>query len=565
MSFTGNPGTGKTTVALRMAEILHRLGYVRKGHVVAVTRDDLVGQYIGHTAPKTKEVLKRAMGGVLFIDEAYYLYRPENERDYGQEAIEILLQVMENQRDDLVVILAGYKDRMDTFFAVQPRHGSRIAHHVEFPDYTDDELLQIAEKMLGSENYRFGDGRAAAFARVPRAPHAASRTSPTRAACATRWTAPGCAQALAAVRRARPRPDRRRPAPPSRRPDIRASRVFEPPALPTMTRARTPCRSRTGDADAVPDRAAPHASRGDRRRSTRCSSTSRCACKAIARAWRRHGRAGAAVAAAQSHGRSTSRAKSRRGSTSSPTRSSSARPSGAGAWRAWRPRRWTSRTRSRPSTRAASTCWSSTRSTARATSTSTSRSARIFSILRAPRAGTSAPRSTDFLQPGHEQVAAGYAIYGPSTMLVLTVGSGVARLHARSRARRVHPDAPGHPRSRGHQRIRDQHAATAASGSRRSSATSTSAWPARPGRAARTSTCAGSPRMVAEAHRILMRGGVFLYPRDTKDPCKPGRLRLLYEANPIGIADRAGGRACLHRARADSRRAAGVAAPAHRR
>ncbi len=154
MSFTGNPGTGKTTVALRMAEILHRLGYVRKGHLVAVTRDDLVGQYIGHTAPKTKDVLKRAMGGVLFIDEAYYLYRPENERDYGQEAIEILLQVMENQRDDLVVILAGYKDRMATFFASNPGFKSRIAHHVDFPDYTGDELLQIAQKMVGEVNYQ---------------------------------------------------------------------------------------------------------------------------------------------------------------------------------------------------------------------------------------------------------------------------------------------------------------------------------------------------------------------------------------------------------------------------
>ncbi len=134
MCFSGNPGTGKTTVALRMAQILHRLGYVRKGHVVSVTRDDLVGQYIGHTAPKTKEVLKKAMGGVLFIDEAYYLYRPENERDYGQEAIEILLQVMENHRDDLVVILAGYKDRMDTFFRSNPGMSSRIAHHIDFPD-----------------------------------------------------------------------------------------------------------------------------------------------------------------------------------------------------------------------------------------------------------------------------------------------------------------------------------------------------------------------------------------------------------------------------------------------
>lgn len=165
MCFTGNPGTGKTTVALRMAEILHRLGYIRKGHLVAVTRDDLVGQYIGHTAPKTKEVLKKAMGGVLFIDEAYYLYRPENERDYGQEAIEILLQVMENQRDDLVVILAGYKDRMDTFFQSNPGMSSRIAHHLDFPDYSADELLGIADRMLAGQHYRFGDGARETFAR----------------------------------------------------------------------------------------------------------------------------------------------------------------------------------------------------------------------------------------------------------------------------------------------------------------------------------------------------------------------------------------------------------------
>jgi probable Rubsico expression protein CbbX len=158
MCFSGNPGTGKTTVAMRMAQILHRLGYVRKGHLVAVTRDDLVGQYIGHTAPKTKEVLKKAMGGVLFIDEAYYLYRPENERDYGAEAIEILLQVMENQRDDLVVILAGYKDRMDTFFQSNPGMSSRIAHHIDFPDYSVDELLLIAGRMLDGQHYRFGQG-----------------------------------------------------------------------------------------------------------------------------------------------------------------------------------------------------------------------------------------------------------------------------------------------------------------------------------------------------------------------------------------------------------------------
>ena len=163
MSFTGNPGTGKTTVALRIAQILHRLGYVRKGHVVSVTRDDLVGQYIGHTAPKTREVLKKAMGGVLFIDEAYYLYRPENERDYGQESIEILLQVMENQRDDLVVILAGYADRMDTFFQSNPGLNSRIAHHIDFPDYSRDELLRIAEGMLRTTHYRFGEGAREAF------------------------------------------------------------------------------------------------------------------------------------------------------------------------------------------------------------------------------------------------------------------------------------------------------------------------------------------------------------------------------------------------------------------
>jgi probable Rubsico expression protein CbbX len=154
MSFTGNPGTGKTTVALRMADLLHRLGFIRRGHLVSVTRDDLVGQYIGHTAPKTKEVLKKAMGGVLFIDEAYYLYRAENERDYGQEAIEILLQVMENQRDDLVVILAGYATPMDRFFGSNPGFRSRIAHHIEFPDYSNEELLTIADIILSRLNYR---------------------------------------------------------------------------------------------------------------------------------------------------------------------------------------------------------------------------------------------------------------------------------------------------------------------------------------------------------------------------------------------------------------------------
>ena len=164
MSFSGNPGTGKTTVALKIANLLYRLGYVRKGHLVSVTRDDLVGQYIGHTAPKTKEVLKKAMGGVLFIDEAYYLYRPENERDYGQEAIEILLQVMENNRDDLVVVLAGYKDKMDRFFESNPGFRSRVAHHIDFPDYSNDELLKIAEVMVAGMNYRFNEGSKKAMA-----------------------------------------------------------------------------------------------------------------------------------------------------------------------------------------------------------------------------------------------------------------------------------------------------------------------------------------------------------------------------------------------------------------
>jgi probable Rubsico expression protein CbbX len=165
MSFTGNPGTGKTTVAMRMADVLARLGYVRKGHLVAVTRDDLVGQFIGHTAPKTREVLKRAMGGVLFIDEAYYLYRPENERDYGQEAIEILMQVMENQRDDLVVIFAGYKDRMQPFFSSNPGLASRVAHHLDFPDFTEPELARVAQMLLEQLDYRFDAGAEEAFAR----------------------------------------------------------------------------------------------------------------------------------------------------------------------------------------------------------------------------------------------------------------------------------------------------------------------------------------------------------------------------------------------------------------
>ena len=174
MTFTGNPGTGKTTVALKMAEILYKLGYINKPKVVSVTRDDLVGQYVGHTAPKTRDVLKRAKGGVLFIDEAYYLYRPENERDYGQESIEILLQVMETEREDLVVILAGYKDRMETFFKSNPGMGSRVAHHLHFPDFSPDELVQIGDLMMEQLQYKFDDEARDAFEEyiepAPRAP-----------------------------------------------------------------------------------------------------------------------------------------------------------------------------------------------------------------------------------------------------------------------------------------------------------------------------------------------------------------------------------------------------------
>ena len=226
MSFTGNPGTGKTTVALRMAQILHRLGYLRTGHLVSVTRDDLVGQYVGHTAPRTREVLRKAMGGVLFIDEAYYLYRPGNERDYGQEAIEILLQVMENDRDDLVVIVAGYRDRMETFFQSNPGMRSRIAHHLDFPDFAPDELLTIAERMLEERQYAFGDGAREAF----------------REYLGRRVEQPLFANARSvrnALDRARLRQASRLCAQPQRElspadlseilpPDIRASRVFEP-------------------------------------------------------------------------------------------------------------------------------------------------------------------------------------------------------------------------------------------------------------------------------------------------------------------------------------------------
>merc|ERR1719310_1317476 len=156
MGFTGAPGTGKTTVALRMGQILQRMGYCRQGHVVVATRDDLVGQYVGHTAPKTKEMVKKAMGGILLVDEAYYLYNAANDRDYGQESIEILLNVMENNKEDLIVVLAGYKDKMDRFYSYIPGMASRIGNHIEFPNYEADELVEIGKVMCRELEYHLG-------------------------------------------------------------------------------------------------------------------------------------------------------------------------------------------------------------------------------------------------------------------------------------------------------------------------------------------------------------------------------------------------------------------------
>merc|ERR1711907_415615 len=157
MGFTGAPGTGKTTVALRMGQILQKMGYCRSGHVVIATRDDLVGQYVGHTAPKTKEMVKKAMGGILLVDEAYYLYNAANDRDYGQESIEILLNVMEEEKDNIIVVLAGYKDKMDKFYSFIPGMESRIGNHIEFPNYEVDELVEIGKVMCRELEYTLDD------------------------------------------------------------------------------------------------------------------------------------------------------------------------------------------------------------------------------------------------------------------------------------------------------------------------------------------------------------------------------------------------------------------------
>jgi probable Rubsico expression protein CbbX len=158
MSFTGRPGTGKTSVAAKIALVLRNLGYLSKGHITNVTREDLVGQYVGHTAPKTKEQLQKAQGGILFIDEAHHLYKPDNERDYGAEAIELLLQVMENQRDDLIMIFGGKKEKLEIFFNSNPGISSRIGNHIDFPDYNLNDLKDITKFLLHNQNrYKFTD------------------------------------------------------------------------------------------------------------------------------------------------------------------------------------------------------------------------------------------------------------------------------------------------------------------------------------------------------------------------------------------------------------------------
>ena len=556
MSFTGNPGTGKTTVALRMAGILHALGYVRKGHLVAATRDDLVGQFIGHTAPKTKEVLKRAMGGVLFIDEAYFLYRPENERDYGQEAIEILLQVMENQRDDLVVILAGYRDRMERFFQSNPGMSSRIAHHVDFPDYTPEELLQIAGLMLEKMQYRLSpEGEAALVEYI-----------------ALRRAQPNFANARSNSQRPRPcpaapgQPPGRRPRRPPHAAGTHVDRGRRRPRQPGLPRGER--RARAGG----PGR---HAASGRRRHpmspvSMRIGETTlteyliveqrkianatgsftalvndiRLACTRIAFLVGKGALAGALgkTGSANVHGEEQAtldvlanhtfiRATEWGGSLAGMVSEELDEPHSIPA----------------EFTRghyllAFDPLDGSSNIDVNAPVGS------IFSVLRAPLDatapdGVAEPTAAAFLQPGSRQVCAGYAIYGPSTMLVLTLGHGVDGF---TFDRELGEFILTHPNLR----ISEETSEFAINSS------NARFW--EPAVARYVSECLAGKSgvrdrdfgmrwvasLVADAHRILMRGGVFLYPRDTREHGRRGKIRLLYEANPIGfLVEQAGGRA----------------------
>ncbi|MEL7566469.1 MAG: stage V sporulation protein K [Dehalobacterium sp.] len=151
--FKGNPGTGKTTVARILAKLFKEIGVLQKGHLVEVERADLVGEYIGHTAQKTREQLKKAIGGVLFIDEAYSLARG-GEKDFGKEAIDVLVKAMEDNKDNLILILAGYKDEMEWFLKTNPGLRSRFPLHIDFPDYKIEELLEIANLMIKARQYK---------------------------------------------------------------------------------------------------------------------------------------------------------------------------------------------------------------------------------------------------------------------------------------------------------------------------------------------------------------------------------------------------------------------------
>lgn len=152
MVFKGNPGTGKTTVARIVARMFQRMGVLSKGHLIEVERADLVGEYIGHTAQKTRDLVKKALGGILFIDEAYSLARG-GEKDFGKEAIDTLVKAMEDQKNQFILILAGYSDEMDFFLDTNPGLPSRFPIQMEFPDYSIDQLIQIAEGMVKERDY----------------------------------------------------------------------------------------------------------------------------------------------------------------------------------------------------------------------------------------------------------------------------------------------------------------------------------------------------------------------------------------------------------------------------
>ena len=532
MCFTGNPGTGKTTVAMRMAAILHRLGHVRRGQMVAVTRDDLVGQYIGHTAPKTREVLKRAMGGVLFIDEAYYLYRPENERDYGQEAIEILMQVMENQREDLVVIFAGYKSRMDTFFQSNPGLGSRVAHHIDFPDYDVPELEQIAGRMVAALGLELSESASAAL----------------REYLVLRRSRPNFANARSlrnALDRARLRQARRlldagqvdaRMLTTIEAADIRASRVFTEaaPAPAGEVRMLNPGYTTISKflIQQVPEQ--PHG-----RELAALLVDVAAVVKAISAAVGKGPLLGLASLAGSENAQGEAQKKldlvadelfargvewsGLVGALASEERDDVHFIEGNG-----------------PLALVFDPLDGSSNLDVNLPVGS------IFSVFALPGNDRS---SGAVLQPGGRQLAAGYAVYGPSTQVVITVGRGT---HGFTLDREIGNFVLTHPDIR----IPEEGTDYLINASNRRF------W--EPPVQRYVDECkagAEGPRgrdfntrwvasMVADVHRVLLRGGIYLYPRDQKEANREGRLRLLYEANPMAmLVEQAGGAASTGRGR----------------